>query len=65
MCDRTVASLAARRENVLASKCEHPPFLQPLLNPPEGKGQVKSSNASWGSLHGAASLKVEKAHLAA
>ena len=25
-CDSTVASLEARRDNVLASKCEYPPF---------------------------------------
>ena len=29
LCDSTVASPAMRRDNVLASKCEYPPFLYP------------------------------------
>ena len=32
LCDSTVAGPTARRDNVLASKCEHPPFRYPLLN---------------------------------
>ena len=34
LCDSTVASPTARRDNVLASKCEYPPFRYPLLNVP-------------------------------
>ena len=29
LCDSTVAGLTARRDNVLASKCEYPPFSYP------------------------------------
>ena len=32
VCDNTVAGPAARRDNVLAGKCEYPPFRYPLLN---------------------------------
>ena len=32
LCDSTVAGPTARRDNVLASKCEYPPFRYPPLN---------------------------------
>ena len=34
-CDSTVASPTARRDNVLASKCEYPPFRYPPFNVPD------------------------------
>ena len=33
LCDSAVDSPAAQRDNALASKCEHPPFCHPPLNP--------------------------------
>ena len=33
LCDSTVASLTAWRENALASKCEYPPFGYPAFEP--------------------------------
>ena len=42
LCDSTVAGLTARRDNVLASKCEYPPFRYPpfkcALNYQDGAG---------------------------
>ena len=36
LCDNLVAGLTARRDNVLASRCEHSPFhYPPLLNVPD------------------------------
>ena len=34
LCDSTVAGPTARRDNVLASRCEYPPFRIPFLNVP-------------------------------
>ena len=42
LCDSTVAGLTARRDNVLASKCEYPPFRYPPFKCalPFKKGQM-------------------------
>ena len=44
LCDSTVAGPAVRRDNVLATRCEYPPFRYP----PEGlKNNKKNRNSKY------------------
>ena len=44
LCDSTVAGPTARRDQVLASKCEYPPFRYPLLHVPEFEARLGLQN---------------------